>query len=290
MSRLLNLEVKDTKNSSPDPLMAIIFFFIVTSIYCVISIFIPDSHQRLIAKVCYIIFVVIGEYFINLTLSRQMCGVAQFGTTMSITLIPWLLIFGMLQVFLVMFPGWTAPFSNTFGYLVAKLMGLPELMEKILVDQNADLPEAARALESVRSDYSLLINELYTESGAKELNKTTGEYKTVRPRFDSAWDKLKVGRIIKKAGDKNYTQENEDKYKQSLYHFVQMKYTISEYVWNLLTGFLVTSISYNYIINHGCAKSPDEMKKRYDEYEAEQEEREREKKKKAANEPDYVQS
>ena len=68
-----------------------------------------------------------------------------------------------------------------------------------------------------------------------------------------------------------------------------MKYSISEYVWNLLTGFLVTSVSYNYIINTGCAKSPEEMKKRYDDYEAEQNTKRNEKDKKDEKEPTYTQ-
>jgi len=290
MSRLLDVETKDSKNSTPDPLMAMIFFFIVTSIYCVISIFIPDSQQRLIAKVCYILFVIVGEYFINLTLSRQMCGIAQWKTTMFVTLLPWLFIFVILQLFLYLFPGWTAPFSNTFGYLVAKLMGLPDIMKQILVDQNTDLPEASRALENVRSDHSLFINELYTESRTEKNDPETGKplrpSQYERPIFDKAWKKLEDGGIVKKF-DAATTERS--KMMESLYHFVQMKYTIAEYVWNLLTGFLVTSISYNYILNSGCAKSPKEMKERYDKYEAEQDEKKNKKDKKEENQPNYTQ-
>ena len=322
MPRLIDIEAKDSNDSTPDPLMAMIFFFIVTSIYCILSIFITDSTQRLIAKVCYILLVVVGEYFINLSLSQQMCGVNQWRTTMFITLIPWILIFGVLHLFLVMFPGWTAPFSNTFGYIVAKLMGLPDLMKKIIVEQNTEMPEAARALESVRSDNSLLINELYTESrkqklqlvdertgipkvdskgnpviasyeqissGVKTVNAKDAAGKPIweRPKFEDAWSKLEKGGIIKKFSNNDNERES---MMDKLYHFVQMKYTISEYVWNLLTGFLVTSISYNYILNTGCAKSPEEMKKRYDKYEAEQDKRKKEKDKKKANEPAYVQT
>ena len=290
MVGLLDVETKDSKNSTPDPLMAMIFFFIVTSIYCVINIFISDSHQKLIAKVCYILFVIIGQYFINLTLSRQMCGIAQWKSTMFITLVPWLLIFGVMHLFLYLFPGWTAPFSNTFGYLVAKLMGLPDLMKKILVDQNSDLPEASRALENVRSDHSLFINELYTESRTEKLDTKTGEpfrpSQYERPIYDKAWKKLEDGGIIKKFDE---ATSERPKMMDSLYHFVNMKYSISEYVWNLLTGFLVTSVSYNYIINTGCAKSPEEMKKRYDDYEAEQNTKRNEKDKKDEKEPTYTQ-
>ena len=323
MVNLVDIESKDESESTPNPLMAMIFFFIVTSIYCVISILIADEHQRIIAKVCYMIFVVIGEYFINLTLSRQMCGIVQWKTTMFITLIPWVMIFGVLHLFLIMFPGWSTPFANTFGYLVAKLMGLPDLMKKILVEKidvagtsDTSNAEAARALESVRTDNSLFINELYAESGKQIMQKTdpitkkglfedNGEpvraktdepsitYKVdgkmikERPIFDKAWNKLLSSGIIKKP-EGDYTKVMSEKGKESLYHFVQMKYTISEYVWNLLTGFLVTSISYNYIINTGCAKSPTEMKDRYDKYEAEEDKRKKDKEAEEAKKPNYT--
>ena len=186
-----------------------------------------------------------------------------------------------MHLFITLFPGWLSPFSNTFGYLVAKLMGLPEFMKKILVetDKTKD-SEASRALENVRVDNSLLINELYTES--RKYNPETKNWE--RSEFDKAWNKLVDGKII----DKKSEPENEQN-RNKLYDFVQMKFTISEYIWNLLTGFLVTSISYNYIINTGCAKSPKEMKERYEKYEAEEDKRQREKQSQNENQPTYIQ-
>jgi len=278
------------ENKLPDPMMAILFFFIVTSIYCAISLFIVDSSQRFIAKICYVLFVITGEYFINLNLSESMCGLRQWHSTFFITIVPWLLIFVLLHLILVMFPGWMTPFSNTFGYLVAKLMGLPDLMKKILVE-NGNEPEVSRALESVRTDSSLLINEMYPEKGETEKINDVPSGRTVRPKFDNAWDKLVKGQIIKNIPDTKPTdRESKTSLKNKLYGFVQMKFTIAEYIWNLLTGSLVTSISYNYIINTGCAKSPQEMKRRYDKYEAEQDEKKDHKEKQGENQPTYVQS
>ena len=329
MAKILKTAPQDPNNRTPDPLMAMVFFFVATSIYCVVGIFLTDSHQRLIAKICYTLFVVVGEFFINLTLTQQLCGVSQWRSTMFVTLIPWLMLFGVLHLFLMIFPGWMAPFANTFGYLVAKLMGLPDLMKALLVEQPTDLTtEASKALESIRSDNSLFINELYAEPGSKFMQKLdknglvfdddkktkptkateedikagkSAVYKVAgkpvfeRPVFDKAWDKLMKGKIIKDPSDEKlknegYDIEHSEKHKSELYHFVNMKYTISEYVWNLLTGFLVTSISYNYIINTGCARSPKEMKDRYDRYEAEQEQKKKAKDAKADKEPKYVQN
>jgi len=71
---------------------------------------------------------------------------------------------------------------------------------------------------------------------------------------------------------------------------VEMKYSISEYIWNLLSGFLVTSISYNYIINIGCKKSAATMKKLHDDYEERQRQKLAGNELTQANQPNYRQS
>lgn len=298
MAQLIETEEKKkTTTPEPNPLAAMIFFFIVTSMYCIISLVLGgDTMQKLIMKVCYILFVVIGQYFINLNLSESMCGIRQWKTTLYITILPWTIIFGVLHLFLTIFPGWLSPFSNTFGYLIAKLMGLPELIQKILVPVGDS--DASQALISVSTDSSLLINQFSPESLTEKIDEATGKKMmipgtnrpvTERKKFDDAWNKLQEGKIVKDPNAFPPPLDN-DKAKSELYKFVEMKYTISEYVWNILTGFLVTSISYNYIINTGCSKSPKEMKERHDAYEAEQEAEAKRKEEENNNQPNYSQS
>ena len=66
------------------------------------------------------------------------------------------------------------------------------------------------------------------------------------------------------------TPEGQEPAKQSLayqlYSYVRLKNIISEYVWYMLTGALVTSVGYNYIIGAGCELSVADMQKRHDEY------------------------
>ena len=247
-----------------------------------------DAMQALMIKVCYILFVITGQYFINLNLSSAMCGTGQWKTALYITVIPWIMIFSVLHLFLYLFPGWLAPFSNTFGYLVAKLMGLPDLMKKILVPLNEN--PTNNALMQVSKDTSILINQFTPESYEEKhddkermvngkLEKQTGQVVKHRTNFDDAWKKLQDSKIIKTTflpqTDPNYDPYENENYRNKLYNFVQMKYSISEYVWNMLTGLFVTSISYNYIINSSCAKSPKEMKERYDKYQEDLEKKER---------------
>ena len=48
---------------------------------------------------------------------------------------------------------------------------------------------------------------------------------------------------------------------------IELKDLVSEFVWYTLTGILVTTVSYNTIVNSSCNNSVKEMKKRHDEYE-----------------------
>ena len=288
--------------ATPNPGAAMLYFFIVTAVYCILCIFLGsgDGMQKNIMKAAYLVCVMIGEFFINLNLSGSMCGVYQWQSAMFITVIPWLLIFGVIQLFLSMFPGWLSPFSNTFGYLVVKLMGLPDLMKNITVKNTGssglDKSEVFRTINELISDPSLLINQFTTEAAVeikgddgktipiKDINnKETGKFEKQRPMFESAWKNLQESGILKK-------DEDDKKNKAKFYNFVAMKSTISELVWNLLTGFLVTSVTYNYIINAGCEGSADLMKKKHDAYEAAEKKKALANANYQANQPNYVQS
>ena len=275
-------------SSTPNPALAMLYFFIVTAVYCIINVFIGGGNtmQKVIMKACYILVVVVGEYFINLNLSYQMCKVYQWQTILFITFVPWLLIFGVMHLFLTMFPGWLSPFSNTFGYLVVKLMGLPDLMKEIKSVKPSD-PEAFQAISSLVSDPSLLINQ-YSPESVKDVNDPNDPSGTkliqIRPIFNGVWETLKKSGVISNFdGD----IKKSDKYRDKLYKYVDMKYTISELIWNLLAGGLVTSVSYNYIIGIGCTKSAEQMKERHDAYEAAQKRKIENKEIKQANEPNY---
>ena len=48
------------------------------------------------------------------------------------TLLPWIMIFCLLIILLLVFPGWLIPFSNTFGYGIAKIGGINKIFSEIL--------------------------------------------------------------------------------------------------------------------------------------------------------------
>lgn len=221
---------------------SLIFFLIITTIYFFIKFYVK-SHST-VWMIIYFLMVVVGEYFINLSITKDICGSNQYTTAISITLIPWVFIFGLLNLMLLMFPGWLSPFSNTFGYIVTKLAGVNDLLDDILVPKiiktkssdSDNVKAVSEALESIYADKSLFINEISLAN------------------FDNMWDRMNSAGLFKQT-----SLELKDK----LRNMVRLKYLISEYIWFALTGTLVTSVSYNYIVNAGCQQSVSDMEQRH---------------------------
>jgi len=251
------------ESTPPNPSSAMLWFFILTTVYFTLKYYTLSGpsdaksaqSQGMVQFGVYILLLVVGEFFINLGLTEAMCGNNQWGTALTVTLIPWVVIFGILNLMLLVFPGWLAPFSNTFGYGVAWLAGLPDLMDKIFKDKLENPTDDKRtrdmkeALAHIYSDKSLLINEV------------------TKSNFDTFWENMSG--TFKAAAKTPNTAANP--LRQALFHMITLKDIVSEFVWFILTGMLVTSVGYNYIVNTGCKQSMAEMKKRHDDYTSKEE-------------------
>jgi predicted membrane protein len=224
-------------------------FALITSIYFIIRYYITDDKQQLILSFVYGITILIMMYFINLDITNNICGSPQVGTSLMVTALPWGVVFGTVLGLLIAFPGWLSPFSNTFGYLAAKLSGVSALFDKILKPKfvsaktNVNEKIAAEALQQIYDDKSLLINQITLEN------------------FDSFWSRMTSANLFNK---------NAGEFKSQLYNLVRLKNLVAYYVWYMLSGALITSMSYNYIVGIGCKKSAKEMQRLHSKYENEQ--------------------
>ena len=63
------------------------------------------------------------------------------------------------------------------------------------------------------------------------------------------------------------TAFTDDNLKQQLLGFVRLKDIVAEYIWYMLTGGLVTSVGYNYVVNASCTQNLQDMKRRDKAYE-----------------------
>jgi hypothetical protein len=201
-------------------------------------------------------------------MSKDICGFDQEKTALVATLLPWFLVLGVLKAALIVFPGWLTPFSNTFGYVfVSVVTDLKQVFNDILTPQfdlappkdggggqkgggdstgglqdSADIPEdnvknkqdIGRALEQIYTDQSILLNELSLDN------------------HDRFWDSFKESKLIRPSA------KIEDL--EKIRKFLMMKTIVGEFVWLVLCGMLVVSISYNYLLNMGCTFTPEQQK------------------------------
>ncbi len=232
----------DIKSGSGTPLL---IFWIITSIYYVIKFNLDDSSSGSMDTVyfiMYILIVVISHFFINLNMTRAMCGSNQWETTFMVTIGPWLIIFGFLFIALKTFPSWLMPFSNTFGYGLALLGGLSETTDKLFKStENASSKDELGFLEKIYTDKSLIINEITINNFQNFWNNMKGLFR----------DEVK--------------SDPENTVKKSLQKLVKLKELFAEYIWYVFAGFLITSMSYNFIISSSCKKSVQDMQDAHNE-------------------------
>jgi hypothetical protein len=245
--------------------VAIFFFLAVFGAYAYYKY---TKNGVLSGGITFLFFLVliIGEYFINLAMSKDICGFDQEKTALIATVLPWFLVLGVLKAALIVFPGWLTPFSNTFGYMfVSAVTDLKDVFNNILTPQfdlapeaqkggggggdsdgglqdSADIPkddvknkrDIGRALEQIFSDQSIILNELGLDN------------------LDRFWDSFKESRLIRPSAK----VEDLEKIRK----FLMMKTIVGEFVWLVLCGLLVVSISYNYLLNMGCSFTPEQQK------------------------------
>jgi|SaaInlV_150m_DNA_4_1039716.scaffolds.fasta_scaffold01223_3 hypothetical protein len=227
---------------------SILFFSIITTIYYIIRVFTRNKSSTINMSLEWVYFglVIIVEYILQYNLTLEMCGEAQ-SSLLYTTFLPWLLIFGTLKIVLQLFPSWLRPFSNVFGFLAISVGGrLKKVWDNILIKQSdSQSDKIIETLGDLYNDSSIFINKIrYNE-------------------FDDDWDTLVSSGLVKKnIGDG----------KEKLRDLINIKNIVSEYFWYLLTGILVSSISYNSIMNVGCNISAKEVAKRHKDYEKKQQE------------------
>jgi hypothetical protein len=151
------------------------------------------------------------------------CGVS--GSVTRATLLPWLFIFGPMMLCLLVFPEWKKPFSNTFGYVVARMSGGTNALLALLKPDT----DIESTLHYVYNDPSLLINT-FTPLNFKEKLQSI-EKITNQP------DEAKI---------------------TTFRNIIKLKDCIAEWIWYLLTASIVISTSYTTLMNSECTKTADE--------------------------------
>jgi hypothetical protein len=237
----------------PNPSGTIIYFIIITLFFVFFNVYnifktkdITNTilaSDNLIINSIYLLFLVLGTYFINVFISKAMCSqTIQWGYVLMITLLPWIIIFVSLYFILKIFPGWISPFSNTIGYSVIGLLGVEKIYGSIFKtgQEASENTEVVKAIANMNSNRSKFVNQISTNVDD----------------FNTFFDNMKE--LIKEDGNSDGTN------KLKLYQLLIIKQFVGKIVWYVLAGILICSISYNLIINMTCEKSLEELQKDFE--------------------------
>lgn len=220
------------------------FFVIITTLFALVKYNVSDGYHAM-ATFCYIFAVIIGEFILSLNNTKKQCGTENWSMAFTSTVVPWVLIFGIIVTMLNIYPGWISPFSNTFGYGLAHIVGSKKLLNQIF-PPNPTVQETSNIKPSEVEDIKQSLAYIYSDQSIM-LNEVTVE------NFEQFWEKTKA--LRSQASKTSLILK--DKFRK----MVQLKTLVGEYVWYLLSGSLAVSIGYNYSISPGCPPSEDSIKK-----------------------------
>jgi hypothetical protein len=261
--------------SSGATMMSLGVFILVTLIFFSVRSYLIKGTSRFMTTFVYFGLTVISQYITNLMAMHVICKNWQYGVVFFITIIPWVLVFGIITLMLVFMPSWLIPFSNTFGFGAAKIAGINQMLNQIMINPQQIRENANRSpdgmsedqrkmldvLYFVTKDPSNIINELTCFASNSKRDPETGkEITDCKGNFEEVFSKL-TNVVFKPNVD--------PKLKDKLRKMVEFKETVSEAIWYLLFGIYTVMITNMTIVNSGCNTSAAMMRKRYAEYKSE---------------------
>ena len=221
--------------------------------------YVSDNYMYL---AIYVLLIIIIQFMVNTSIVASNCGgniTENIGVAGVLTFLPWILIFGVLVIILIIYPGFKSAFADVIGYyyvsshaskLLTELLVNKDIEKKILDDPNMtpqkkeELETAADAIIKICGNTSILINQI------------------VPSNFEQYWGILKP--LMK---DKYLVESPEtDKMKNDLFELVVTRDNVGEAMWYIYTGLLLTSIVQLKITNRGCSSNPKTMEANYQKF------------------------
>lgn len=237
------------------PNLGFFIFLMLTLAFLIFEVLTKEKYQSLVFKI-YLSAILFSQFLLNINLTKELCGEASIFIAFIYTFIPWTMIFGVIILFLTAFPGWLAPFSNTFGYFLISMYKLDLkfsdviLSEPINAGEDQDTSKVNQLLQNILSNKSVLINEIPNASDG----------------FVNFIEKLRKINLIKEGIDFSIDEETgnySDPKLEALQELIRVKFLVANIIWYLLTGLLTISIAYNSIIQSECKNSINYIEKRY---------------------------
>jgi len=236
----------------------------------------PDKYKSYlnsekISLAVYFFAILIVQFIVNAYVVTQACGgsiTQNIAASGGYTFIPWTLLFGIVIVVLMIFPGFKSAFSDVVGYfyvagsankLLTELLVNKDVQTKIDADgastpqQKAAMQQAADMIVKICGNTSILINQIVPSNFVEYWN-------LLRPLMKSQYQT--DGALA-------------DEKRNELFELVITRDNVGEAMWYIYTGFLISSIVQLKITTRGCVINPAQMAKNYQNYVSEQEQSEK---------------
>jgi len=255
-------------------ILTTLFYYIALKPTMTLDVFSdPPKYQSYIKSnylylAIYLLLVIVIQFIINSSIISTTCGgniSENMGAAGLITFIPWILIFGIIIIVIVVFPGFKSAFSDVIGYYYVSNSAnkvLTELLvnkdlESNIAGKNIDptekkaLEDAADAIVKICGNTSILINQIVPDNFTKYWN-------ILKPLMKPQYQNDASGEVLN--------------LKNQLFELVVTRDNVGEAMWYLYTGFLLVSLVQLKISLRGCKSNPATMEKNYQEYQKQQEE------------------
>ena len=207
----------------------------------------------------YFLMVVAFQWAMNIGVISSACGGSvseNIGAAGLYTVIPWTLIFGIVIITIVVFPGFKSAFADVFGYYYVS-SSANTLLTELLVDKDIDqtiekgdsankkeLQDAADMIVKICGNMSILINQI------------------VPTNFDNYWNILDP--LMKPKYQHNSVASLP--LKKELFDLVVTRDSVGETMWYVYTGILLSLIVQMKLATRSCSISPATMEKNYQSY------------------------
>ncbi len=213
----------------------------------------------------YLLLVIVIQFIVNSSIISTTCGGSiseNMGAAGLITFIPWILIFGLIIVILVVFPGFKSAFSDVVGYYYIS-SSANKVLTELLVNKDLESNMAGKNIEPTE--------KMALENAADAIVKICGNTsilinQIVPDNFNNYWNILKPIMKPKYQNDNNETLD----LKNQLFELVVTRDNVGEAMWYLYTGFLLVSLVQLKISLRGCKSNTTTMMKNYETYQKEQ--------------------
>jgi hypothetical protein len=220
----------------------------------------------------YVVLVILIQFMVNSSIIANSCGgniTENMDAAAAITFLPWILIFGVLVLVLIIYPGFKSAFSDVIGYYYVS-SSASKILKELLLNKDEDIKKKITEDPNMTPE-----NKAVLETAADTIIKICGNNsilinQIVPSNFEQYWgiltplmkDKYKMG------GDEA------DKIQSDLFELVVTRDNIGEAMWYIYTGLLLTSIVHLKITTKGCNSNPKIMDQKFLEQEQKAKEKE----------------